>query len=276
MSFKANRPVKTSLKTFEIIEQLSHTDRVRLSRLAEELDESKGIVHNHLSTLRELGYVRKIGDRYQLSPKLLSVGFRARSQSRLFTAGRPPLSELTDRLDAGVVLCEPASTECIVTDSQRLPEGLDIDVGTAIPISESLPGLVVAVAAADEGSTDTTAEHEPAADRESVDAHGSTIEHEPAAEYDLAAIGEALTEQGYAVGPLTSATAVDCIAVPVVDEAGDCYGSAGVLLPADVSEQRSQQLIEAAVQLRTRIETRLDSGWESTRSFATEKHSWIS
>jgi len=258
MSFKANRPVKTSLKTFEIIEQLSHTDRVRLSRLAEELDESKGIVHNHLSTLRELGYVRKIGDRYQLSPKLLSVGFRARSQSRLFTAAHPPLSELADRLETGVVLCEPASTECIVTDSQRLPEGLDIGVGTAIPISESLPGLVVAVAAADEGSTDTTAEHEPAA------------------EYHLAAIGEALTEQGYAVGPLTSATAVDCIAVPVVDDAGDCYGSAGVLLPADVSEQRSQQLIEAAVQLRTRIETRLDSGWESTRSFATEKHSWIS
>lgn len=270
MSFKANRPVKTSLKTFEIIEQLSHTDRIRLSRLAEELDESKGIVHNHVSTLRELGYVRKIGDRYQLSSKLLSVGFRARSQSRLFTAAHAPLSELADRVDAGVVLCEPASTECLVIDSQRLPEGLDIGVGTAIPISESLPGLVAASTAADGESIDTTAGNE------STDDGGSAVEDEPASKYDRAAIAEALAGHGYAVGPLTSATAVDCVAVPIVDDAGDCYGSAGVVLPVDVSEQRSQQLTEAAVQLRTRIETRLNSGWESTRSFATEKHSWIS
>jgi DNA-binding IclR family transcriptional regulator len=252
MSFEANRPVKTSVKTFEIIEQLSHTDRIRLSQLAADLDESKGIIHNHLSTLRELGYVRKIGDKYQLSPKLLSVGFRARSNSRLFRAAHSPLSDLADRLDTGIVLCEPAATDCIVTDAQRLPTSLDITVGTAIPIQESLTGLVAAVTATDSEPTDS----------------GS--------EYDSAAISEAIAEQGYAVGSLTSTTTVGCVAVPIVDEAGDCYGSVGVVLPPDVSEQRSQECTEAAVGLRTRIENRLDSGWESTRSFATEKHSWIS
>jgi len=261
MSFEANRPVKTSVKTFEIVEQLSRTDRIRLSQLAADLDESKGIVHNHLSTLRELGYVRKIGDRYQLSPKLLSVGFRARSHSRLFTAARSPLSDLADRLDTGVVLCERAATECLVTDAYRLPQRLDIGVGTAIPISESLPGLVAASAAAS------------ATDGESIK---TQIEPAPAAEYDPAAIREALAEQGAVVGPLTSSTTVGCVAVPLVDEAGDCYGSAGILLPTDAADQQSAELVEAAVRLRSRIETQLDSGWESTRSFATEKHSWIS
>ena len=265
MSFKANRPVKTSAKTFEIVEQLSRTDRIRLSQLAADLDESKGIVHNHLSTLRELGYVRKIGDRYQLSPKLLSVGFRARSHSRLFTAARSPLSDLADRLDTGVVLCERAATECLVTDVYRLPQRLDIGVGTAIPISDSLPGLVAASAAASTAASAT--------DGESIE---TPIEPAPAAEYDPGAIREALAEQGAVVGPLTSSTTVGCVAVPLVDEAGDCYGGAGILLPTDAADQESAELVEAAVRLRSRIETRLDSGWESTRSFATEKHSWIS
>ncbi|WP_253737515.1 IclR family transcriptional regulator [Halohasta salina] len=256
MSFEANRPVKTSVKTFEIVEQLSRTDRIRLSQLAAELDESKGIVHNHLSTLRELGYVRKTGDYYQLSPKFLSIGFRARSYSRLFTAAHAPLSEFVDRLDTGVVLCERASTECIVTDVQRLPQRLDLTVGTPIPVSESLTGLVAAVSATDGAPT--------------VSAESTGADYEPTA------IREAVAEQGYVVGPLTTSTSIDCVAVPIVDEAGDCCGSVGAVLPADRSEQRSVELTEAAVGLRTRIESRLDSGWESTRSFATEKHSWIS
>jgi len=252
MTYEANRPVKTTVKTFEIIEQLSRTDRIRLTTLADELDASKGIIHNHLSTLRELGYVRKVGDQYQLSAKLLSVGFRTRSHSQLFTAAHAPLTEVAERVDTGVVLCEQTGSDCIVTDAQQLPAGVDTTVGTAIPISKSLLGHVVAsrMATASEST-------------------------EPASKYDPAAIDEAIDERGYAIGPITSETAVDCVAVPILEEAGDCYGSLGVILPSGASEQRSQQLTEAAVQVRTRIERRLASGWEATRSFATEKHSWI-
>jgi len=252
MTYEANRPVKTSAKTFEIIEQLSRTDRIRLSTLADELDVSKGIIHNHLSTLRELGYVRKVGEQYQLSAKLLSVGFRTRSHSQLFTAAHTPLIEVADRFDTGGILCEQAASECIVIDAQQLPTGVDTTVGTTIPVSKSLLGHVVAsrTAAASEST-------------------------ELSSTYDSAAIDEAIDERGYAVGPITSETDVDCVVVPILEEAGDCYGSLGMILPDEASKQRSQQLIEAAVQLRTRIERRLGSGWEATRSFATEKHSWI-
>ena len=54
---------------------------------------------------------------------------------------------------------------------------------------------------------------------------------------------------------------------------GDCYGSLAVVLPEKLSDQQTQRISEAAIQLRSRIENRFGSGWDDTRSFATEKHS---
>ena len=252
MNFEANRPVKTTQKTFEIIEHLSQTDRIRLSEIADQLDISKGIVHNHLSTLRELGYVRKIGEEYQLTPKLLSTGFQARSRSRLFNAAHVPLSDTADSLNTGIILSEHAVSDSIVTDVRSLPESLDISMGNSFSLTESLTGLVIAAA----GSRD--------------------MPNNITTEYDQAEIIESISENGYAIGPITPAISVSCVAVPIVDEQEYCYGSVVILLPTNISEQQRQQIIEVIVKLRTRIQNRLDSGWESTRSFATEKHSWIS
>ena len=252
MKFEANRPVKTSQKTFEIIEHLSRIDRVRISEIAEQLDISKGIVHNHLSTLRELGYVRKIGEEYQLTPKLLSTGFQSRSHSRLFNAAHVPLSDVADSLDTCLLLSEQAVTDSIVTDVHRLPNDLDITIGTTFPPEKSLAGLVAASAGSRE------------------------VPDNIAAEYDLADITEAISKQGYALGPIRSSTSTEAVAVPIVDADEYCHGCVAVLLQTGILDQQREQLIEAAVQLRTRIENRLDSGWQSTRSFATEKHSWIS
>lgn len=252
MNFEANRPVKTSQKTFEIIEHLSRTDQIRLSKIADQLDISKGIVHNHLSTLRELGYVRKIGEQYQLTPKLLTVGFQSRSHSRLFNAARVPLTDLVDTLDTGLILSEYGISDSIVIDTKFLPDDLDISIGTRLRPEESLPSLVAASAASQEFST--------------------TIQ----TEYDQSAIIQSLSEHGYAVGSVTSAVSFDCVTVPIVDDEEYCYGCVAVVLSSNLSDQERQRIIDATVQLRTQIERRLDSGWQSTRSFATEKHSWIS
>lgn len=258
MNFEANRPVKTSQKTFAIIEHLSQTDQMALSRLAEELNESKGIVHNHVSTLRELGYIRKIGDKYQLSPKLLSVGFQTRSHNRLFTAAHSLISELSDRLETGIVLCELSATESIIIESQGLSPRFDIGVGTEFPILESITGLVAACSLSDEGD------------------HETVLTDDMAPEYDYPTIRDGLTEQGYVVGPLASSINVECVTTPLIDNSGNCYGSAGVLLPDAAPTEQTQQITDATIHLRSQIESRLSSDWESTRSFATEKHSWIS
>jgi DNA-binding IclR family transcriptional regulator len=252
MKFEANRPVKTSQKTFEIIEHLSRIDRVRISEIADQLDISKGIVHNHVSTLRELGYVRKIGEEYQLTPKLFSIGFQSRSNSRLFNAAHVPLTDAADSLDTGLILSEQAVTDSIVIDAQQLPDGIDLTIGTTLPFENSLTGLVVA----------------------SIESQKLPDNTPPV--YDPVEIKKMISEQGYALGPIMPSISTRSIVVPIVDDEDFCHGCVAVLFPIDISDQQREQIIEATVQLRIRIENRLDSGWRSTRSFATEKHSWIS
>jgi len=249
MTYEVNRPVKTSLKTFAIIEQLSRTDRVRVSDLAADLETSKGIIHNHLSTLRELGYVRKADDGYQLSPKLLRVGFRTRSNSRLYTFAHDFLAAFANQFETSVLLVETAGSDCVVVDTHDIPD-TTVDVGTAIPRSTSLPG-------------------------QAISAQNETIDHGESVSNDTGAMGDSLDEQGYIVGPLSDEITHRCVAAPIVDDADDCYGCLAVLLPTELSDQQRQRITEATVRLRERIETRFRSGWDDTRSFATEKHSWI-
>jgi len=252
MGYEANRPVKTTIKTFEIIKHLCETDRIRLSDLAEELETNKGIVHNHLSTLRELGYVRKVGKDYQLSPKFLNIGFKARSHSRLFNASHIPISNFAKSNNIGVLLSEQVMEECIITDKHCLPKKININIGTKIPISNSLIGLVAS-------NFDST-----------------EMPHNSGSEYDLTKIRKAINEQGYVIGPIMSSVSIRCAVVSIADSENNCNGSIAFFLPSHISNQESDEFFETVLRLRSRIENRLNSGWESTRSYATLKNSWFS
>jgi DNA-binding IclR family transcriptional regulator len=101
MREKANHPVRTSEKTLALIETLDTADGFRLTELDERLEMSKSGIHNHLSTLREHGYVEKNGDEYSLSLKFLSLGGHVRSQSPLYRHGRSKIDQLAS--DTGML-----------------------------------------------------------------------------------------------------------------------------------------------------------------------------
>jgi len=248
MSYEATRQVKTSMRTFDIIEQLASDGKTGVSALATDLDMSKGIVHNHLSTLRERGYVRKVGGEYQLTAKLLSVGVQARSQSALYQYAGGLMRDLADRFDVGVVLCQHAENACIVIDAYQIPSMLELDVRTVLARRESIVGLV------------TCAESE---------------EVDDTAEYDIGQVRNSLDRDGYAIGPLSPGTTVNCVAIPIADDSGEWRGSVGVLLPDSNQNKRVPRIIESTITLRDQIERRFQSGWTDERSFTTEKHSWV-
>lgn len=250
MDYEANRPVEASARTFAIVERLSTVEISGVSAIAGDLDMSKGIVHNHLSTLRELGYVTKVDDGYQLSPKLLAVGISARSNTPLYQFGSDIVAPFAEQFDVSVVVCQRSGGSCTVLDAYKIPPALDLGVGTELPIRESLVGLVQAV-------------------------EDSVVDPDNTAEYDVESVTEDLEADGYAVGRLATDRSTECIAVPILDEEGACRGSVGVLLPERYGDQRLQRLCEATGSLRTRIEDRYEAGWTAERSFATEKHSWI-
>lgn len=233
-----------------MIERLSAEGRLGVSALAAELDVSKGIVHNHLSTLRELGYVRKIGEEYELTPKFLTLGLQARSNTNFYRVANNLAEEFAIRFDLGVALFQRTNPSCTVIESYRSPVALDLQIGTAIPLHESVVGLVIL--AADGGDVNTVA-----------------------TEYNAAGLADDVRERGYAIAPFTPGTGRRCIALPVKTDGGDCQAAIGVFPPEEVPNQRTERITERAVNLRENVEARFESDWTGERSFATEKHTWI-
>lgn len=251
MAYEANRRVETSVRTFAIVEQLSLVESAGVSELARELGISKGIVHNHVSTLRELGYVRKVSEGYRLSPKLLATGVRARSNAPLYRFASEPMRGLADQLEVAAVLAQPAGADCCVVDSHRMPASLDLGVGRVLPMADYLVGLVILVA----GDHETAESISPA--------------------YDPDRVRDQLETDGYAVGTVTEGEATRCVATPILDESGECHGSLGVVLPKPDEDGEPRRVKEATLSLRNRVEARFERGWDNERSFATEKHSWV-
>lgn len=246
MTYEATRRVEASVRTFAIVEHLSDVGPAGISAIAAELDMSKGIVHNHVSTLRELGYITKVGDDYQLSPKFLTLGYQVRSQSPLYRVATDAIQSYTDRVDAGVVLFQQAGDEGIVIEARGLPSTVGLAVGSALSLSASLPGIVLLLANGSRPDED----------------HG----------YDLSALEMAFETDQSVRGPITSDSMTDCLAVSVTDADGVCHGSLGVVPRA---MDNPAQLAESVSTLRDRIETGLQQEDSRERSFATEKHSWI-
>ncbi len=57
----------TSVTSVRVIEALKDRHTAGITQLASELELSKGTVHKHLNTLRQLDYVVKDGHEYRLS-----------------------------------------------------------------------------------------------------------------------------------------------------------------------------------------------------------------
>lgn len=255
MGYEANRFVETSARTFAVIEHLSREGTVGVSELARDLEMSKGIVHNHLSTLRELGYVTKVDEKYRLSPKFLSLGHQARTHSEVYKVVRSELEQLAQQFNTTAVLAQATETTMIVIQASRMPPGPEIEVGQQQPLWSSVIGMVLLAYHPEEKQTVIS------------DAQ------EQNSEYDIESALRQLSDQGYLIGPMTVSRSARGVAIPALDETGECHGAIGTYLPKSENED---QVIQELLSLQDRLQRRLGSEWETNRSFATEKHAWFS
>ncbi|MFB6202542.1 MAG: IclR family transcriptional regulator [Halorhabdus sp.] len=92
----------TSLDVLEHLVDVG--EAVGVSELADELGISKSMVYNHLSTLRDRGYVVKRDRKYAPSLRLLSLGERVRRDSAIYRVGQPVVQNLADATGEAVEL----------------------------------------------------------------------------------------------------------------------------------------------------------------------------
>lgn len=93
---KSSNSIKTTKRSFELIEGLKEMGGAGVTELANRLDMSKSVVHNHLNTLRDEEYVVKRNDKYALSLKFLELGGYTRKQMPIYTAAREPMAQLAE------------------------------------------------------------------------------------------------------------------------------------------------------------------------------------
>lgn len=83
---------RTSVELLELV--VDADDPCGVTWLSNETGRSKSVVHNHLSTLRSLGFVAKRGRRYEASLGLLALGERVRSGMTSYAVGREHVENL--------------------------------------------------------------------------------------------------------------------------------------------------------------------------------------
>ena len=133
----------TSLR---LLEHLVETgEPVGVTRLATDLDLSKSVAHNHLSTLRHLGYVVKRNRKYEPALRTLALGERTRRRMRVYEVGCEEVDNLAEATGEVVLLfveeADRGVPVCISGGSEVWSP--PYCVGERIPLHVNAPGKAI-------------------------------------------------------------------------------------------------------------------------------------
>ncbi|MFQ5982584.1 MAG: IclR family transcriptional regulator C-terminal domain-containing protein [Woeseiaceae bacterium] len=90
--------LKTLAKGLQLIKSFDGVPPMTLSEVAKANDLSRAAARRHLHTLRHLGYVSQIGDRFQLTPKILDIGHSYLSSLSFAEVLSPLMNDLSHTL----------------------------------------------------------------------------------------------------------------------------------------------------------------------------------
>jgi len=105
--------VQATATSFRIVEELYDRDGSGVTELADALDVSKSAVHNHLSTLCDLGYVKNVEGTYELTHQFLQIGFKTRERNPVYHAARSEIRMLARNTGAIANLVVPEDAEAV-------------------------------------------------------------------------------------------------------------------------------------------------------------------
>jgi IclR family pca regulon transcriptional regulator len=91
--------LKTLAKGLQLIKSFDGVPQMTLSEVAKVNDLSRAAARRHLHTLRHLGYVAQIGDKFQLSPKILDIGHSFLSSLSFAEVLSPFMNDLSHKLN---------------------------------------------------------------------------------------------------------------------------------------------------------------------------------
>lgn len=194
---------------FKIIHALEGRGPTRLVDVVNDLNIPKSTIYVHLQTLRDLGYVKKSGSRYQLTLRFLRVGAAQRGQG-LFIHAKGEVHRLATELDEVVNLMVEEEGKGVYVYSVGGEKAVDIDtsVGRYVHLHSTALGKAI-LAFMDKDHVDRI-----------LDEHGlpartrHTITNRDALFNEL----EAIRDRGIAYDEEENLIGIRCLAAPIVCE----------------------------------------------------------
>jgi len=133
---------------FRLVEELLYLNGARLADLTERMDKPTSTVHDHLTTLQDLGYVLKSDGEYTISSRFLEIGTRQRASIPIYDTAVTELDKLADRTSKHVNIMVEEYGEGVIlytSSGEGAPE-LDIHPtfpGTRTELHSTAPGKCI-------------------------------------------------------------------------------------------------------------------------------------
>lgn len=146
MGGNETKRVQATVNSFRILERLLDAERpMGVTELSDAVGLSKGVVHTHLGTLSELGYVGKHERRYAPSLGLLELGEGARNRLSVFTEARhhvENLARVTGEVST-LFVEEGGLGVCVYTALGTEPWTPEYTCGSRMPLHVNAPGKAI-------------------------------------------------------------------------------------------------------------------------------------
>lgn len=140
--------VKATATSFRVVDALVDLGGAGVTELADHLDLSKSGVHNHLTTLEELGYVVRDGDVFRPSLQFLETGARIRRTRRLYQVAAGEIDRLAraSGVVAGAFVLEGSRVVCLHCAAGGKVERPLLAAGDVRPLHSTAPGKAILAA----------------------------------------------------------------------------------------------------------------------------------
>lgn len=218
--------VQSLAKAFRLLEAIAASEtELTLSELAAASALDPGTTHRMLKTLVDLGYVARVeAKRFALTLKVLDLGFRAIGRRDLRTLARPILRSLVGEVSEAASLGVLSGADVLYLERIRagvMRLGVDIRVGTVIPVSRSVIGWAILAFLSDAELTRVLARDAAADDGATAASHA-----------ELRKTLARVRHQGYALAQSPISNGIAVLAVPILDPDGHAVAAISVTAPS--------------------------------------------
>lgn len=250
MTNERSQPVRTTARSFDVIETLRELDGARLTEIADHLDLPNSTIHNHLSTLVQRGYVIREEDTYRVSLRFLDFGEFARSRRKIYEVAKPEIDELADESEetASLLVEENGEGVYLYTAQPRNAVPLDVYPGKHVALHTTALGKAILTYFPEDRTRSIL-------DRRGLPARTpKTIVDRDELFDEL----ETIRDQGYAVDDEERVRGMRCVAVAIKSENGLVIGAISVSGPSSrLSPDPTEGCLDDLLRTKNIIELKL-------------------